>query len=53
LFARAGLAIEFVPIEAIYRDERTKIRPWRDTMRWLRWRRQARANQPRMDTKEH
>ena len=50
LFARAGLAIEFVPIEAIYRDERTKIRPWRDTMRWLRWRREARAKKPQMDT---
>jgi glycosyltransferase involved in cell wall biosynthesis len=50
LFARAGLRIEFVPIEVIYRNEQTKIRPWRDTMRWLRWRREARAKKPQMDT---
>jgi glycosyltransferase involved in cell wall biosynthesis len=41
LFARAGLRIEFVPIEVIYRQERTKIQPWKDTLRWLRWRRAA------------
>jgi glycosyltransferase involved in cell wall biosynthesis len=50
LFARAGLAIEFVPIEVIYRNEQTKIRPWRDTMRWLRWRRGARNKKPQMNT---
>jgi len=42
LFARAGLRIEFVPIEVIYRTELTKINPWRDTIRWFRWRRKAR-----------
>jgi hypothetical protein len=46
LFARAGLRIEFVPIEVIYRQERTKIHPWRDTLRWLSWRREARLRSP-------
>jgi glycosyltransferase involved in cell wall biosynthesis len=41
LFARAGLRIEFVPIKVIYHHERTKINPWRDTIRWMRWRRHA------------
>lgn len=41
-FARAGLAIEFVPVQVIYRAERSKIHPWRDTVRWFRWWRHAR-----------
>ena len=41
-FARAGLAIEFVPVQVIYRAERSKIHPWRDTIRWFRWWRHAR-----------
>lgn len=40
-FARAGLGIAFVPIQVIYADERSKIRPWRDTLRWWRWLREA------------
>lgn len=36
-FARAGLGIAFVPITVIYGDERSKIRPLRDTWRWFRW----------------
>lgn len=36
-FARAGLGIAFVPIRVIYGDERSKIRPVRDTWRWFRW----------------
>jgi hypothetical protein len=36
-FADAGLAIEFVPIEVIYKAERSKIHPLRDTWRWFRW----------------
>jgi len=39
-FAAAGARIEFVPVQVIYRAERSKIHPWRDTLRWLRWRRQ-------------
>jgi len=42
LFARAGLPIRFVPVATIYQQERSKIRPWRDSVRWLRWYRQAR-----------
>lgn len=41
-FARASLAIEFVPVQVIYRAERSKIHPWRDTIRWFRWWRHAR-----------
>jgi DNA-binding transcriptional LysR family regulator len=40
-FARAGLGIAFVPIQVIYADERSKIRPLRDTLRWWKWLRQA------------
>jgi glycosyltransferase involved in cell wall biosynthesis len=41
-FAKAGLAIEFVPIQVIYKKERSKIHPLRDTVRWLRWYARAR-----------
>lgn len=41
LFATAGLPIEFVPIQVIYKQEQSKIHPWRDSLRWLRWYRQA------------
>jgi glycosyltransferase involved in cell wall biosynthesis len=40
-FAQAGLAIAFVPIQVLYKEERSKIHPWRDTVRWFRWRRQV------------
>ncbi|HVY70180.1 MAG TPA: glycosyltransferase family 2 protein [Verrucomicrobiae bacterium] len=36
-FARAGHRVEFVPIQVIYRTERSKIHPVRDTLRWFRW----------------
>ena len=36
-FAGAGQRIEFVPVQVIYRNERSKINPWRDTVRWFRW----------------
>jgi glycosyltransferase involved in cell wall biosynthesis len=39
--ARRGLKIEFVPIQVIYRNERSKIHPWRDTVRWIKWWRAA------------
>ena len=41
-FARAGHAIRFVPIQVIYRSERSKICPLRDTVRWFLWLRRAR-----------
>lgn len=36
-FARAGYRIEFVPIQVIYKAERSKIHPWSDTVRWFQW----------------
>lgn len=36
-FAAAGEPIAFVPIRVIYRQERSKIHPLRDTWRWFRW----------------
>ncbi len=36
-FAARGFKIAFVPVQSIYKDEVSKIRPWRDTWRWLRW----------------
>ncbi len=41
-FARAGHPIRFVPVQVIYRRERSKIHPLRDTVRWLHWFRAAR-----------
>jgi glycosyltransferase involved in cell wall biosynthesis len=42
-FVAAGHRVEFVPIRVIYQDERSKIQPVRDTVRWFRWWRDARA----------
>ena len=36
-FVRAGLPVRFVPIEVIYKGERSKIHPLQDTLRWFRW----------------
>jgi glycosyltransferase involved in cell wall biosynthesis len=36
-FVRAGHRVEFVPIQAIYKLERSKIHLCSDTARWLRW----------------
>ncbi len=36
-FARAGLGIQFVPIRVLYNNERSKIRPFKDTVRWFDW----------------
>lgn len=41
-FVAAGHAIEFVPIEVIYKNEQSKIHPVRDTIRWFRWWKTAR-----------
>jgi glycosyltransferase involved in cell wall biosynthesis len=35
--AREGRGIEFVPIQVIYKAERSKIHPLHDTLRWFRW----------------
>lgn len=36
LAARQGFRIGFVPVRTIYTDERSKIRPFRDTIRYIR-----------------
>ncbi len=36
-FHDAGHAVEFVPVQIIYRRERSKINPLRDTRRWFKW----------------
>ncbi len=36
-FIQRGFRVEFVPIQTIYRGERSKIRPLSDTWRWLQW----------------
>ena len=36
-FATQRRAIEFVPIQVIYKNEQSKIHPIRDTVRWFRW----------------
>jgi glycosyltransferase involved in cell wall biosynthesis len=45
-FAAAGETIKFVPVQVIYRSERSKIHPWRDTLRWFRWRREWLSSRP-------
>ena len=42
-FIAAGYQVEFVPVRVIYRNERSKIQPVRDTRRWFRWWWQARG----------
>jgi len=42
-FARADCAIEFAPIEVIYKSEQSKIHPVRDTVRWIKWWRTVRV----------
>ena len=49
-FVAAGLRVEFVPVQVIYRAERSKIHPLRDTVRWLRWRRDWRVSEPRQSS---
>ncbi len=41
-FAAGGYAVEFVPVQSIYKNERSKIRPLRDTRRWFAWWRRRR-----------
>lgn len=36
-FVGAGYPVAFVPIRVIYKSARSKIHPWRDTVRWFRW----------------
>lgn len=36
-FLRAGLRVEFVPVQVIYQRERSKVRPLADALRWFRW----------------
>lgn len=36
-FAARGFKIAFVPVQSIYKDELSKISPWRDTWRWFSW----------------
>lgn len=36
-WVQAGLPVEFVPIQVIYRHGGSKINPFKDTWRWLRW----------------
>lgn len=36
-FLYAGFAIDFVPVQTRYGSESSKIRPLKDTFRWLRW----------------
>jgi glycosyltransferase involved in cell wall biosynthesis len=36
-FIAAGFRVQFVPIRVIYKKERSKIHPVRDTLRWFRW----------------
>lgn len=37
-FLAAREKINFVPVQAIYKNQASKIRPFADTIRWLRWR---------------
>lgn len=36
-FLAAGRRVEFIPVRIRYKAEHSKIRPFRDTLRWLRW----------------
>lgn len=36
-FLAAGRRVEFIPVRIRYKAEQSKIRPFRDTLLWLRW----------------
>jgi glycosyltransferase involved in cell wall biosynthesis len=36
-FIARKYSVKFVPVRVIYKDERSKIHPLRDTLRWFRW----------------
>lgn len=36
-FIAGGWPVEFVPIQVIYKEEQSKIRPFLDTIRWFKW----------------
>ena len=36
-FLHAGYSIDFVPVQTRYASETSKIRPLRDSVRWIRW----------------
>jgi glycosyltransferase involved in cell wall biosynthesis len=42
-FAAAGHSIHFVPVQTRYAGEPSRIHPFRDTVRWLKWWRSTRA----------
>jgi glycosyltransferase involved in cell wall biosynthesis len=50
--AERGIRIDAVPVTTIYRDEKSKINPWRDTLRFfemiLRYRRERNSRQRRV-----
>jgi glycosyltransferase involved in cell wall biosynthesis len=46
-FAAAKESIAFVPVRVIYRNERSKIHPVRDTLRWFRWLREWKTTRGR------
>ncbi|MDB6028054.1 MAG: hypothetical protein JWM68_4277 [Verrucomicrobiales bacterium] len=52
-FIAAGYHVEFIPIEVIYKNERSKIRPWQDTIRWFRWFRNLRTLNARFSPCPH
>lgn len=41
-FIATGCSVRFIPIQTIYAAERSKIHPFRDTLRWFRWWKRAR-----------
>ena len=46
-FIAAGFSVKFIPVQTIYKSERSKIHPVRDTVRWFRWWSQARRKMVR------
>lgn len=45
-FLAAGHKVEFMPVQTIYKNRRSQIRPLADAGRWLRWRWTQRVNIP-------
>jgi glycosyltransferase involved in cell wall biosynthesis len=50
-FVAGGFAVEFVPVQSIYKGERSKIHPLRDTRRWFAWWRQTQGSRSRRNVK--
>ena len=52
-FFAAGIKVEFVPVQTIYRSHTSHINPLTDSWRWLRWRQAQGTSRPAFARLQH